>query len=128
MQPAAVTWLFEHGASLQILSGPGGYSAIDLVLDRARTDVKEKGTEGQEIHMLRMIDLLVAHREAPTLHPSYREELADPSRWKLTPHLAEFWQEVWRRIAKLEARPPVVLTCPADQPAKLTLQLRGESK
>jgi hypothetical protein len=78
--------------------------------------------------MLRMIDLLVAHREAPTLHPRYREELADPSRWKLTPHLAEFGLAVSRRVARLEARPPVILTCPADQPAKLSLQLRGESK
>jgi hypothetical protein len=128
MKPEAVKFLFDHGANIDALSGPGGFTALDFVLERARKDVQEKGTEGQEIHMLRMIDALVAHQPAPTLHPLYYEELSDPARWKLTPHLAAFWTEVRKRTARLEPRARVTLACPVREIAKLTLELRGDVK
>ncbi len=76
--------------------------------------------------MLRMIDTLVAAHPAPTLRGDYREDLADPSRWKLTPHLRDFWTEVREKVAKLEARPVHPARCAINEPARRSLELRTE--
>lgn len=123
MQPATAKILLESGADVNMVSGAGGYSALDLVVSRAADDVRESGTEGQEIHLLRMIDLLVKARPAPSLHPRYREELTDPGRWQLGPHLREFWAEVRGRVVGLPARAAMATTCPIEEVARRSLGL-----
>ena len=126
MQVATSKLLLENGANINVVSGPGGYSALDLVLSRARDDAKETGTEGLEAHLLRMIDLLVIAKPTPTVHPRYHEELSDPTKWKLGAHAHQFWQEVQTRIVPLAPRKPVTLTCSIDDVARSSLQLYGE--
>jgi len=123
MQPASVRALIEAGADVNVLSSPGGYSALDLVLSRARDDVKEGGPEGLESHLLRMIDLLKSASPPPTLHPMYHAQLADPSRWKLGPRLQAFWLEVRARVAALAPRAAIEAACPIEEPARLSLEL-----
>jgi len=123
MQPATVRALIEAGADVNVLSGPGGYGALDLVLSRARDDVREGGPEGLEGHLLRMIDLLNSTNPPPTLHPVYHAQLADPSRWKLGPRLKPFWLEVRARVATLAPRAAIDASCPIDEPARLSLEL-----
>jgi Ankyrin repeat len=127
MQPATVRALIESGADADVLSSPGGYGALDLVLSRARDDVKEGGAEGFEGHLLRMIDLLKSANPPPTLHPVYHAQLSDPSRWKLGPRLQPFWLEVRARVATLAPRAAIEAACPIEEPARLSLQL-GEDK
>jgi hypothetical protein len=123
MQPATVRALIEAGADVNVLSGPGGYGALDLVLSRARDDVREGGPEGLEGHLLRMIDLLKSANPPPTLHPAYYAELSDPSRWKLGPRLQPFWMEVRARVATLAPRAAIEASCPIEEPARLSLAL-----
>jgi hypothetical protein len=123
MKPDAVKWLLEHGADVNVLSGPGGYNALDLVLSRARDDVQENGPDGLEPHLLRMIALLATSPTRPTLHPRYREELADASAWTVGPRLKKFWSEVREQVMAYEARAPFELACPIEQPARLSLEL-----
>ena len=127
MQPATVRALIEAGADANVLSTPGGYGALDLVLSRARDDVKEGGAEGLEGHLLRMIDLLKSANPPPTLHPVYQAQLSDPSRWKLGPRLQPFWLEVRARVAMLAPRAAIEAVCPIEEPARLSLEL-GEDK
>ena len=123
MQPASVRALIEAGADANVLSGPGGYGALDLVLSRARDDVKEGGAEGLEGHLLRMIDLLKSANPAPTLHPFYHAQLSDASRWKLGPRLQAFWTQVRARVATLAPRAAPEAACPITEPARLSLEL-----
>ncbi len=115
--------LLENGADINVLSGPGGFSALDLLLARARTDVKETGTEGFELQLMRFIDMLVAAKPVPTIHPHYRDEIENTADWKLTPHLAQFWKQVLDRVIKLKPREKITLTCPIEQLAKNSLEL-----
>ena len=128
MQVPAVSLLLEHGADINVVSGPGGYSALDLVLARARADVKESGSEGFEIQLLRFIDLMLAVKPAPTIHPRYYSELAKSSDWKLTPHLAQFWKQVQERVIMLTPRDKVALTCPIEQVVRSSLDLASDTK
>lgn len=126
MQPATVRALIEAGADVNVLSSPGGYGAIDLVLSRARDDVSEGGAEGLEGHLLRMIDLLKTASPLPTLHPVYHAQLSDPARWKLGPRLTPFWLEVRARVATLAPRAAMEASCPIEEPARLSLDLDKE--
>ena len=126
MQPATVRALIEAGADANVLSSPGGYGALDLVLSRARDDVREGGPEGLEGHLLRMIDLLKSANPPPTLHPVYHAQLSDPSRWKLGPRLQPFWLEVRARVATLAPRAAIEASCPIEEPARLSLELWDE--
>ena len=126
MQPATVRALIETGADVNVLTSPGGYGALDLVLSRARDDVREGGPEGLEGHLLRMIDLLKSANPQPTLHPVYHAQLADPSRWKLGPRLQPFWLEVRARVATLAPRAAIEASCPIAEPARLSLDLWDE--
>ena len=126
MQPATVRALIEAGADANVLSSPGGYGALDLVLSRARDDVKEGGAEGLERHLLRMIDLLRSANPPPTLHPVYHAQLSDPSRWKLGPRLQPFWMEVRARVAALAPRAAIEAACPIEEPARSSLDLWDE--
>jgi hypothetical protein len=123
MQPATVRVLLAEGARADTLTGPDGYSALDLVLSKAVEDVQETGTEGREIHLLRMVELLVAARPAPTLRAEYREEFIDPQRWTVTPHLREFWMQVRDRVAKVQARPRYAAKCAIEEAGKRSLGL-----
>lgn len=126
MQPASVRALIEAGADVNVLSSPGGYGALDLVLSRARDDVKEGGAEGLEGHLLRMIDLLNSANPPPTLHPVYHAQLSDTSRWKLGPRLQPFWSQVRARVAALAPRAAIEAACPIEEPARLSLELEGD--
>ena len=123
MQPASVRALIEAGGDVNVLSSPGGYGALDLVLSRARDDVKESGAEGLESHLLRMIDLLKSANPPPTLHPVYHAQLADPSRWRLGPRLQAFWSQVRARVATRAPRAAIEADCPTKEPARLSLEL-----
>ena len=127
MQIPTTRLLLESGADINVLSGPGGHSALDLVLARARIDVKEIGTEGFEFQLMRFIDMLVAAKPAPTIHPRYRDELENTADWKLTPHLAQFWKQVRERVAKLKPRDPITLTCPIEQATRNSLELANSN-
>jgi hypothetical protein len=123
MQPAAVRLLLEQDARADTLTGPDGYSVLDVVLSKAAQDVEETGTEGREIHLLRMVEILVAARPAPTLRAEYREEFIDPQRWTVTPHLREFWMEVRGRVATVQARPPYAAKCAIEEAGTRSLGL-----
>lgn len=123
MLPDEVKKQLAAGARADVVTGPDGYSALDLVLSRAARDVAERGTEGQEIHIARMIALLVAARPAPTLRAEYREALAEPARWTVTPHLREFWMQVREQVMPLAARPRYEARCAIDEPALRSLPL-----
>jgi hypothetical protein len=123
MQPASARLLLEQGADTNVLTGPAGYSALDLVLSRAATDVKESGTEGQQAHLLRMIALLTGAKTPPSLHPAYKNELDHPERWTVTPQRRAFWMEVRGSVAGMKVRAPVTLACPDTPPARLNLGL-----
>ncbi len=126
MQPATVRALIEAGADVNVLSSPGGYGALDLVLSRAPDDVTEGGAEGLEGHLLRMIDLLKSANPPPALHPVYQAQLSDPSRWKLGPRLQPFWLELRARVATLAPRAAIEAACPIEEPARLSLELDKE--
>jgi hypothetical protein len=126
MQPATVRALIEAGADVNVLSSPGGYSALDLLLSRARDDVLEGSPEGLEGHLLRMIDLLNSANPPPTLHPVYHAQLSDSSRWKLGPRLQPFWLELRARVAALAPRTAMEASCPIEEPARLSLELDKE--
>ncbi len=123
MQPATVRLLLEQGARADTLTGPDGYSVLDLVLSKAVEDVQESGTEGREIHLLRMVETLVAARPAPTLRAEYREEFIDPQRWTVTPHLREFWMQARDRVATAQARPRYAAKCAIEEAGKRSLGL-----
>src|SRR5205814_487937 len=57
IQPETLRLLLDSGADVNAVDEPGGYSALDLVLSRARADLKETGPEGIDEHLLRIIDL-----------------------------------------------------------------------
>ncbi len=124
MKPASVRWLLDNGADANVVSGPGGFSALDLVLSRARDDVQENGPEGLEPHLLRMIELLASGRARPTLHPRYREELLDVSSWTIGPRLRKFWGDVREKVIDYPARAPFEVACPIVLPARASLDLR----
>ena len=128
MKPDAVRWLLDQGADVNVLTGPGGYNALDLVLSRARDDLQENAPEGLEGHLLRMIALLATGTARPTLHPRYREELADPAAWTVGPRLRKFWSDVRERVIGYEARAPLELACPIVEPARASLDLRGAGR
>jgi hypothetical protein len=123
MLPDEVKKQLAAGARADVVTGPDGYSALDLVLSRAAKDVAESRTAGQEIHMGRMIALLVAARPAPTMRAEYREALADPARWTVTPHLREFWMQVREQVMPLAARPRYAARCAIDEPGLRSLPL-----
>ena len=129
MKPDSTRWLLEHGADVNVLTGPGGYSALDLVLSRARDDVREEGPEGLESHLLRMIALLATGHARPTLNARYREDLAaDPASWTVGPRLRKFWSDVRERVIGYDARAPLELACAIAQPARASLELRGPAQ
>jgi hypothetical protein len=128
MKPEEVSRQIELGGRADAVTGPDGYSALDLVLSRAARDIRETGTEGQEIHMERMVRLLASANPAPTLRAEYRQQLADPSRWTLTPHLREFWMQVREQVAGLSARPRYEAQCAIEEPALRSLPLSEPAK
>src|SRR4029453_13119901 len=97
IQPGTARVLLENGADVNAVDGPGGYSALDLVLSRAREDLKETGPGGIDGHLLRMIDLLKAVTPALTVNARYHAELADRPSWKMGPLLTAFWERVLDR-------------------------------
>ncbi len=122
MQYGATEFLLQQGADVNALSGYGGYSAIDLVLSKARDDIKETGTDGQAIQLLLMIDQLVSHHPAPTLHARYYNDLTDLEKWKLSPNAYDFWLKVQQKTKRLMPRNAIVLTCPIEQVARQSLR------
>jgi hypothetical protein len=123
MQAPSVKALLAAGARADIVTGTDGYSAIDLVLSRAADEVGEMNSEGRQAHMERMIAMLAAAKPAPTLRAEYRDVLADPGAWKLTPNRRDFWMRVREEVKGLAARPRVEASCESLEAARRTLPL-----
>ena len=123
IQPETLRLLLDNGADVNAVDEPGGYSALDLVLSRARADLKETGPEGIDGHLLRIIDLLKTANPAPTIHPAYRAELLARDKWKLGARLTAFWPAVRERVLPLQPRPAVTIDCETEGIAKHSLGL-----
>ncbi len=126
MQPATARILLENGADVNAVDEPGGYSALDLVLSRAREDLKETTPEGIDRHLLRMIDLLKAARPAPTVSARYHAELTDRASWSLGPRLTSFWESVRERVLPLTPRQNRPAACPIERIVKESLRLTSD--
>ena len=126
MQPEAVRYLMDNGADVNVLDEAGGFAALDLVLSRARDDLKETTSDGIDGHFLRMIDLLKGAAPAPTLNGRYYAELADRASWNLGPRLTAFWERVRERVLPLTPRSRQPSACPIDRVAKESLGLAGK--
>jgi hypothetical protein len=126
MQPATARILLENGADVNAVDEPGGYSALDLVLSRAREDLKETTPEGIDGHLLRMIDLLKAATPALTVNARYHAELADRASWKLGTRLTSFWESVRERVLPLTPRPDQPAACPIERILKESLRLTAD--
>ena len=126
IQPATARILLANGADVNAVDGPGGYSSLDLVLSRAREDVKETSPEGIDGHILRMIELLKTTTPAPTVNARYHAELTDRASWKLGPHLTSFWERVRERVLPLKGRQDQPAACHVERVFKESLRLMAD--
>jgi hypothetical protein len=102
MHIPAMQFLLDEGASVAVLTWPGGIGALDILLLRAEKDVNGYAPDGVEGHLLRAIDLLV--KAKATLHAQNRRLLSHPEAWRLEARAQAFWSRVAERIASVPAR------------------------
>lgn len=111
MHIPAMQFLLDEGASVAVLTWPGGIGALDVLLLRAEKDVNGYAPDGVEGHLLRAIDLLV--KAKATLHAQNRRLLSNPGAWRLDPRAQAFWSRVAERIASVPARDSAEPSCRA---------------
>jgi hypothetical protein len=124
VNPSAIKLLQSFGADPNVLTRPGGFDALDLLLFRAEKDVGAGAPEGVELHLMRALDALIAGH--PSLHPAHRQLLAHPETWKLDPRARAFWTAVASKVSSLPARNPFSPICSTPELHLATLGLGAD--